>query len=334
MVVIKKQNMKDQIKQDILEFLDIRDENNFSDIELFKLLDKKRKATHPDRTTDDDVKKEYEEKIKTANELYEKFGKFIKDESSNNTYLQIYDNEISLDYVMVKFENDELKEENKKLISEIENLKKELKQQKKLIKSLNSKKIAEETEKLKDVYKPQKNNLLILGISAIVGILLQLLSQTEKAIAIYMKYLPGLNPNLLNYITLGLLSIITFIFLTSYIKRYIIHHWSEKVKSTEFISELFDYVLENVEANENWKYKYITKVYNFKERVIYNFIKNSFEPKTFYEKAFMRIIGLNIYSVFENFKKIIIYELVNKEIIKIDGNIGFDKVFKYQDNIR
>lgn len=326
--------MKEQIKQEILEFLDIRDENNFSDIELFKLLDKKRKATHPDRSTDEDVKKEYEEKIKVANELYEKFGKFIKDESTSNTSLQIYDNEISLDYVMVKFENDELRNENAKLQSEIENLKKEIKQQKKSIKALNSKKIAEETEKLKEVYKPQKSNLLILGISAIAGILLQLLSNTEKAVAVYAKYLPGINPNILNYITLALLLAIIVIFLTSYLKRYIVHHWTERVKSTEFTIQLFDYVLENIEPNDNWRYRYITKVYQFKERVIYNFIKQTFEPKTFHSKLFLRIIGLNIYSVFENFKKIVIYELINKEIVKIDGNIGFDKIFKYQDNNR
>ena len=67
--------MKEKIKNEILEILDIRDAENFSDIELFKLLDKKRKSMHPDRTTDETVKEEYEEKVKKLNELYTKIGR-------------------------------------------------------------------------------------------------------------------------------------------------------------------------------------------------------------------------------------------------------------------
>jgi hypothetical protein len=100
--------MKDIIRKEILEILDIRDPENFSDIELFRLLDKKRKSMHPDRTTDELVKEEYEEKIKKLNDLYKRFGEYIKNSSTENS-IQLYKGEVEFDYISSKIENDELK---------------------------------------------------------------------------------------------------------------------------------------------------------------------------------------------------------------------------------
>lgn len=321
--------MKETIKKEILELLDIRDENNFSDIELFKLLDKKRKAVHPDRTTDEDVKEEYDKKIKSANDLYEKFGKFIQEEPTALA-LQITDNEIQFEYIGLKFENDELKKEVADLKSKIDLLESDKKKTKKIIEALNDKKIQEETEKLKDIFKPKTNKLIALGIAAIIGILIHVLTQTEQAVGIYMKYLPSVTPKIINLITLSILIIITGIFFTSYIKQKIIKNWTEKVKSTEFNSELFEYIKEHPTTKNDYDFDYTFRALNFNESTVYNFIKESFESKSKFTKAYRKAIGLNVYSVFENFKKIVIYQLINRDTIKIDGNSGFDKKFRVQ----
>ena len=321
--------MKETIKKEILELLDIRDENNFSDIELFKLLDKKRKAVHPDRTTDEDVKEEYNKKIKLANDLYEKFGKFIQEEPTALA-LQITDNEIQFEYIGLKFENDELKKEVADLKSKIDLLETEKKKTKKIIEALNDKKIQEETEKLKDIFKPKTNKLIALGIAAIIGILIHVLTQTEQAVGIYMKYLPSVTPKIINLITLSILLIITGIFFTSYIKQKIIKNWTEKVKSTEFNSQLFEYIKEHPTTKNDYDFDYTFRALNFNESTVYNFIKESFESKSKFTKAYRKAIGLNVYSVFENFKKIVIYQLINRDTIKIDGNSGFSKKFRVQ----
>ncbi|WP_405567741.1 hypothetical protein [Polaribacter sp. Asnod6-C07] len=321
--------MKETIKKEILELLDIRDESNFSDLELFKLLDKKRKAVHPDRTTDDDVKEEYDKKIKSANDLYEKFGKFIKEETTSLA-LQINDNEIQFEYISLKFENDELKKEVTDLKSSIDLLEIDKQKTKQIIEALNDKKIAEETEKLKDVFKPKTYKLIALGIAAIIGVLIHVLTQTEEAVGIYMKYLPSVTPKIINLITLSILLIITGIFFTSYIKQKIIQNWTEKVKSTEFNTQIFEYIKEHPSTRNDYDANYTYRTTNFNESTVYSFIKEHFESKNKFTKAFRKTIGLNVYSVFENFKKIIIYQLINKDIIKIDGNSGFDKKFRVQ----
>lgn len=322
--------MKDLIRKEILEVLDIRDENNFTDIELFKLLDKKRKSLHPDRTTDEVVKKEYEEKVKTLNSLYKKFGENMKVESSN-TNIQLYNNEIDFDYVNIKLENDELKGKIESLENEIYLLKSNIKDKDKTIKRLNDTKIDVETQKLKESFRPKKNSLIILGISAILGILIHILSQTEQAVSTYTKYFPMINPNILNYTTLCILISITLIFFISYLKGLIVRRWTEIIKSTEFNIQLFDYVRLNTEPKEESNYYFSAKSYRFKERVIYNFISTFFNSRSPITNALWKIIGLNVYSIFENFKKIIIYELINKGIISISGNSGFDKVLRYDE---
>lgn len=321
--------MKETIKKEIFELLDIRDDNNFSDIELFKLLDKKRKAIHPDRTTDEDVKEEYNKKAMLANDLYEKFGKFIKDEPTTLA-LQISDNEIQFEYIDLKFENDELKKEISNLKTKIELLETDKKETNKIIEALNDKKIEEETEKLKDIFKPKTNKLIALGIAALIGILIHILTQTEQAIGIYIKYLPSVTPKIINIITLTILLIITGMFLTNYIKQIIVKNWTEKVKSTEFNTELFAFINEQPSTKRDYDTHYSLRTINFEESSIYNFIKKYFESKNKYVKVFRKAIGLNVYSVYENFKKIIIYQLINKDIIKINGNSGFEKKFKLQ----
>lgn len=321
--------MKETIKKDILELLDIRDENNFSDIELFKLLDKKRKAVHPDRTTDEDVKEEYDKKIKLANDLYEKFGKFIQEEPTSLA-LQISDNEIQFEYIGLKFENDELKKEVTDLKSKIDSLETEKKKTKKIIEALNDKKIQEETEKLKDIFKPKTNKLIALGIAAIIGVLIHVLTQTEQAVGIYMKYLPSATPKIINLITLTILLIITGIFFTSYVKQKIIKNWIEKVKSTEFNFKLFEHIDKHPKSGYDYDLNYSFTSISFSESLVYDFIKEYFESKNRLAKIFRKTIGLNVFSIFENFKKIIIYQLINKDIIKIDGNTGFEKKFRVQ----
>jgi hypothetical protein len=322
--------MKEKLKKEIFELLDIRDGTNFTDLELFKLLDKKRKSIHPERTTDEDVKKEYEEKFKQIQSLYKKFGEYVK-AKPDEVALQLQNNEIQFDYVNAKFENDELKDKVQSLEREVDSLKSQIKSKLDTIKRLNDTKVKEETEKLKEIYKPKKNNLIFLSLSALLGLIIHILSKSEEAINIYTKYLPDISPQIINMLTLCLLLIITLIFLTNYLKKRIIQNWSEKVKTTDFTIGLFDFVKENIEPIDETKYYYSSSKYRFKERVIYTFIKQSFSSQSKFKRISRKIIGLNELVVFENFKKIVIYELLNKEIISIYGNSGFDKMLNYNE---
>jgi len=325
--------MKEKIKQEIFETLDIRNEDNFSDIELFKLLDKKRKSIHPDRTTDDVVKAEYEEKAKALNDLYKRFGEYVKVSPENNNDLQLYKGEIEFDYVSAKLENDELKSKVKSLESDIYFLKKDVEKKDETISKLNDIKIKEESEKLKEIFKPKTGNIIALGISAFLSGLVLILSPTEKAVSFYTNYLPMIDPNTIKLVTLSVLLFVTGIFIINYFKKIIINKWTEIIKSTDFNIKLFDFVKENIEqkSSNDYDFSYSSKSYKFKERVIYNFIDSYFKPKNKANRLFRWCIGLNTFAVYENFKKIIIYELINKGIITIYGNSGFDKILKYEE---
>lgn len=322
--------MKEKLKKEIFELLDIRDESNFTDLELFKLLDKKRKSIHPERTTDEDVKKEYEEKFKNIQSLYKKFGEYVK-AKPDEVGLQLQNNEIQFDYVNTKLENDELKEKIQSLEREVDSLKYQIKSNLDTIKRLNDTKVKEETDKLKEIYKPKKNNLIFLSLSALFGLTIHILSKSEEVINIYTKYLPNLSPQIINIVTLSLLLIITSILLSNYFKKRIIQNWSEIVKTTDFTIRLFDFVKENIEPIDETKYYYSSIKYRFKERVIYTFIKQTFTSNSYFTRLTRKIIGFNELVVFENFKKIVIYELLNKEIISIYGNSGFDKILNYNE---
>lgn len=323
--------MKEKIRKEILEFLDIRDDENFSDIELFRLLDKKRKSMHPDRTTDETVKEEYEEKIKTLNILYTKFGEHIKANPSQNNDLQIYKGEVEFDYVTAKIENEELKNQIKSLETKIYLLEHDVKAKSDSIRRLNDTKVLEETSKLKSLYQPKKSNLIALSISAFLSGLILVLSSTKQAVSFYSENLSFLNPKTVSIVTLGVLIVVTSIFAINYFKKLLINSWTQKINSTHFTSRLFDFVRENLEPQKETHYSYSTKTQKFKERVIYNFIELEFKSKNVYITILRKTMGLNMYSVYENFKKIMIYELINKEIIKADGNSGFDKILKYED---
>ncbi len=322
----------DEIKAEVLDFLDIRNVDVLPNIELFKLLDKKRKKVHPDKTTDDDVKKEFEEKIKLANDLYEKFGKHIKEEQEDTSVaIQKYNNDqniIAVDFINTKFENDALKADIEDLRNKVKSLKSEISQKEQIILSLNDKKSKEETEKLKHYFKPKTSNMIALGAAALFGILISVLLKVEETIGIFTKYIPESFINIANIVTFFLLFIIVCIFTISYIKKRIINDWVENVNSTEFYYSLFDYVCEH-ENEPTWNSTYSYRTKTFKERVIYDFIKKRFEPKSKFKKLIQKIIGLNYYSVFENLKKIIICQLISKGVLKTTGKSGFDINFSY-----
>lgn len=105
---------------------------------------------HPDRTTDELVKEEYEEKIKKLNDLYKRFGEYIKNSSTENS-IQLYKGEVEFDYISSKIENDELKDKIESLEFKIEELKNSIDKKDKIIKKQNDTKIKEETEKLKKI---------------------------------------------------------------------------------------------------------------------------------------------------------------------------------------
>lgn len=285
---------------------------------------------HPDRTTNELVKEEYEEKIKKLNDLYKRFGEYIKNSSTENS-IQLYKGEVEFDYISSKIENDELKDKIESLEFKIEELKNSIDKKDKIIKKQNDTKIKEETEKLKKIYEPKKSNLIVLGISAFLSGLILLLTSTEQAISFYSKYLPMIDPDYINIITFCVLVIVTLIFVVNYIKKIIINTWTDKINSTFFIAKLFDYVKLNIvsQNDTNYNYEYFPKSYKFKEQLIYNFIELEFRSKWKIIKYLRWLIGLNTYAVYENFKKIIVYELINKDIISIGGNSGFDKMLIY-----
>lgn len=310
-------NQNSDIVQRVRDILDVREENGtITENELYRLLEKSRNNFHPDKTTNEDSKEVYNEKFKELTSLLREFGEYIsKKPIKTSADLANYDKH--------HVQNIELKHQILLLKERINNLEKDIKEKESKISKLNDeakvlrdKKIEEETNKLLDLYKPKRINIYAIGLVAFLGLFLNILVQIEGVSKLFSKYTPFLNELSITYITLGLLAFFSLIICRKYFQEKAINKLLEKANLSTFQGQLF--IGEGSLSS-----------YSFDENGLTNILSKKIKPQSPLSRIYqLKVLGIDFDTVVENIKNIIIYNLLNKNLIYPAGQRGLFKEFR------
>lgn len=299
----------------VKEALDIRESNgNISESELYRLLEKTRNNYHPDKTTNPETQQVYTEKFTNLTELLKELGEYISNRPLKSpTDLVKYDRE--------HVERIELKHEIVLLNEKLDLLKSELKRKEAVIEELNSSirrlrdvKISEESKKLLELYKPKRINFYRIGLVAFLGLFLNILLQVESISQLFAKYMPFLNESNVIYFTLGTIIFFTFIVIQKYLQERYINNLLDKAGVWTFQKKIFSGGLYS---------------FSFDERELIDRLVEEIEPKSKLNSFYLRkMLRIDFDIVIENLKNIIIYHLLNKDMIEPNGFRNFAQGFK------
>jgi hypothetical protein len=294
-----------ELRERILEVLNIEKDTSFSDDELCQMLKKKRAKFHPDKTQDSDLKEDFDKKFIEVDDLYKKF-----------TNVKVKENQLS-EIVLISKDLDyfETKEENIKLEETVESLKKEnIKKEKTIsdlkncIEIISKESILKERESLINSIKPQKKDYFKpLGIIASLTLGLNLLTKFEN-ISNILRESFRINAN---YILLSLFSIICVIYIYNLIREHLIKNVSLSICTTKFVRDF-------------GKNRYS----NFSESDVFNYISDKVKSKKgLVNWIYKRFFCIYNDSTLETLKEIFILEQLNKKVIRF-GEI-YDLEQKY-----
>lgn len=304
------------ILQRVRNELDIRENGAVNENDLYRLLEKTRNSFHPDKTTNENSKEVYKEKFTELTSLLREFGEYISLKPiKTSADLAYYDKD--------QIQNIELKHEILILNEKVEELEKKLKSKelkisnlKGDVKVLRDKKIEEETKKLLDLYKPKRINIYAIGLVAFLGLFLNILVQIESVSTLFSKYTPFLNELSITYITLGLLGFFTLVICRKYFQEKVVNKLIEKANLSTFQGQLFSG-------------KDSLSPYRFNENELTNALLNNIKPSNRYSRIYQsKILGIDYDTVVENIKNIIIYNLLNKNLIYPSGQRNLFKEFR------
>ena len=181
----------------------VRDELNVSSdlesTELYDLLHKYRNSQHPDKFTNEERKKEAEEKFKYLNTLLLELSNLIEQEKQQRKPSEIIPFQKDYEIVKTKQQNIIHEEEIEELKQTIRVNEFTIRELKKELLKLLSDKVDEKTSELIKLYKPSRRNLFSLGIIFFLTFTISILTKVEDIAKILNKYSP-LDQQTFNYI--------------------------------------------------------------------------------------------------------------------------------------
>ncbi len=288
-----------EIREKVLKALELEGHTEFSDEDLSKMLKKKRKKYHSDKTQDEDFKTEFNDKFIEFNNLLKEFTVAKINETENTTAIALVSD--NLDYYQTKKENLELEEALSDLQTDNENKKKVIESLENSIKIVSRESILQERAALISSIKPKRKDYLTpLGIIGGLTLGLNALTKLEN-ISTILRESFRVNAN---YILLTLFVIICLLFIYNLIKEMIVKNISLEVCSANVIREFA----------KSYHYYYTS----FSETDVFDFIKKLYESK----KGVLNWIKKNIFKVYDNstieiYKQIFIFDLLSKKLIRI-----------------
>lgn len=224
-----------ELRDKILEILNIGKETPFSDNVLCQMLKKRRNKYHSDNITDDVLKEDFDKNFIELDRLYKDFTNAIIGEKQSNEIILVSKD---LDYIETKKENIELEETLKTLKQENQQQEKTIKDLKDRIKIVSRDSILKERESLINAIKPKKKDYFkTLGVIASLTLGLNILTKFES-ISYVLRESFSVNAN---YVLLSLFSIICIMFLYNLIREHIINNISLSICTVKFVRDFKNY---------------------------------------------------------------------------------------------
>lgn len=297
----------------------VKDELNISEdistTELYDLLYKHRTNNHPDKFTNEEIKKEAEEKFKNVNILLKELETFIQKEALNKKPNELV---IFQDYEIVK-----LKQANVLLENQIATLNSSIDTKENIIKNLTaainkvrSTAVEEKTADLVNLYKPTRKNLFSLGIGFFLTFIIGIITRIDEVAILIKKYSP-LEPKMFNTIVFAILIFIPFLYLKMIYEQGKVEYAAKRIKTPLLVTRFVVY-LENIGVNDS-----------FTEMQVYDFLYKELIPKNFVARYFFsKIIHIYSETTIDSLKDIFIYNLLNRQLINISNANMLDRKFK------
>ncbi len=302
------------IIQKVKDELGIAD--NLSSTELYDLLHRYRSSQHPDKFIDDKRKEDAEEKFKTLNTLLQELASHIETEKLQKKPSEIIPFQKDFDLVKSKQANVNLEETISRQELTIRVKDSEIKGLNEELARLRSEKVDKKTNELVKSYKPTKKNLFTMGITFFLTFLIGVLTKIEEVATIIAKYFP-FNEDILNYIIFGILVLIPMKYLKMIYEESRIQKLSKKIKTPIFINKFYLCLKDN-DIKES-----------FTEMHVYDYLMKQLVPKNRINKFFnSKVFQLYNEITIDSLKDIFIYNLINKQLIKISTAEKLDRTFK------
>jgi hypothetical protein len=306
-------------------------ENDIDKIDLYHQLLAFRNKNHPDQYYDEETKKEANELFIKANDLLRNITILINREKLEKTPAEI--SIYNKDYEIVNIQqniidNEMIIEENNKKIMAYRKIKKNILEQNKLL----SNQLKENNQNilgLKNIYKNNRELKIGLGIKLFFTLLLYILLNIDRIAEILTKYFPFSN-TLLNIIIFSFMFFSIIVNIRKLLQNTIVETRAREIETVTFTIKFSEFI----KKEEHFGIK-------INEKQIIDFIKNQFNKKNKFGNFIDSLLKTNNEIIFEKYKNIFIYYLIEKQLINISKAKELNREFyvfgtswgeKYYDN--
>lgn len=318
--------MKNQLDKSIIqkvkEILQIAED--LSSIELLKLLKDYRKRIHPDKFTEEDARKEANEKFKELGNTIDELNRYIDNEKLHRGAKELALFEPLYDNVSLQSKLDEAEEKIKKLDETVDSLKRINEELNKSLSRKQNEELEEENLTLKALYKPSNQKLASLGILFLLSSVFAVMTKVEEVSVVLKKYSPF--PELyLNNAIFGIFILMLVLVIKQYVENKIVSLKVSEVCSPKFSKEFWSYL----SSIKDWDEE---KTKDFAEEDVFYFIHGK-------DSKIKKIFGILSFRLFQvetsdRLKNFVINTLLNKKLIEISLAKGLDRTFTIKEGRR
>jgi|AntAceMinimDraft_9_1070365.scaffolds.fasta_scaffold41669_1 hypothetical protein len=318
--------MKNQLDKSIIQKVKevLQIDEDLSSIELLKLLKDYRKRIHPDKFTEDDARKEANEKFKELGNTIDELNRYIENEKLHRGAKELALFEPLYDNVSLQSKLDEAEEKIKDLEEKVDSLKKNNEELNESLSRKQNEELEEENLRLKELYKPSNQKLASLGILFLLSSVFAVMTKVEEVSVVLKKYSP-FPEQYLNNVIFGIFILMLLLVIKQYVENKIVSLKVSEVCSPKFSKEFWVY-LSSVKYWENEKTK------DFAEEDVFYFIHGK-DNKV---KKIFGILGFKLFQVetSDRLKNFVINTLLNKKLIEISLAKGLDRTFTIKEGLR
>lgn len=288
---------------------------------LYKLLYDTRNNSHPD-LYEENLREKAKNKFQDLDQLLKELKVHLDNLKFTQTPKELAIYEKSFESVIDKSRILDLEEKNKSLKFSIEMKESEIKTLKETIEKLQEKHSEELNKELKELYKPKDSNFLVLGISAFLIVLVNILAQMKSLKEGLLNIFP-FAIIYLNYFLFTLLVIYCIRLFVNNLKYQNVQKISEELKSSTRINDFYLRYKKN--KTEYYREKEYFTEKDVEEYLKYSILDRRYQKSLFY--YFESITLIRSKKSFNHLRDIFIYNLITKGFIKIGSAKRLDREF-------
>lgn len=313
--------IQESIIEKVKNHLNITDE--IDAFGLYDMLYSSRNRSHPD-LFEESLREKATEKFQEANKLLTELKVYLDNLKLNQSPRELAIYEKSFEKIINKNKILELEAKNKSLIKDAEFQKTEIKNLKNVIEKLQDTKSVDLNAEFKDIYKPKDSSFIVLGISAFLILLVNILTH----IASLKKNLISIFPFQIIFLNYFLFTLLVIFIVKLYIKNLRYQNLQNKVEELKSAAKISDFYRQYKKVNkEYWGEKEYFTENDVEDFLRWNLRKRYIKSVASYIE---NIVHIHDKKSFNYLKDIFIYNLITKGYIRIGPAKSLDRKFNIE----